>query len=150
MQTKAHSTLGLVFKAFLALIIAAFVPAIVVSFFFSVSARSTEGSGITLLIAFAFTLAHALVLGGPLLLLGIRLGAIRWWSCILAAFFIGFIPSAWASGASFLDAWPMGVLGAIGGFTFWLLWRLWIRRNAAVKASTAVDEPVVAKDGADL
>ena len=129
-RTKANTTLGSVFRTLVALLIAAAVPAIVVTFFFTVSARSTRGSGIAFLIAFAFTAAHALVLGSPSLLLGIRLHAIRWWSCLLFSFLIGFIPSAWASGASFLDAWPMGILGAIGGLTFWLLWHFWVRRSA--------------------
>ncbi len=136
-----------ILQTFCALLFAAVVPAVVVTFLFSVASPSSHGAGIAFLIAFAFTAAHALILGGPLLLLGILLHAVRWWSCILAAFFIGFIPSALASGPSFLDAWPMGLLGAIGGFVFWLLWHVWVRRMP-LRTTLLPAEPPVPRNGA--
>ena len=78
---------------------------------------------------------HVLVLGVPAFLLGKKLHAIRWWTCIITAFVIGGLPVTlltWHNSPPigwqivFL-AW--GSLGVSGGFVFWLLWRYWVNGN---------------------
>ena len=126
------SKLQQVFKGFVALLISAVVIAIVVAILFAVSAKQPEGFAIAFLFAFIFTAAHSFLLGGPLLLLGAWRNAIRWWSCLLIGFLVGFIPSALVTGSDFLSAWPMGLFGLIGGLTFWLVWHYWVQRGPAL------------------
>ena len=156
MEANRSSKLQLALKTLLALLAGAVVPALIVAVVATVSitkadAPSSAGSvlltvlstaGITFLFALAFTAAHAFILGLPMVLLGIKLHAIRWWSCILVSFVIGFVPSALVSGSNFMSGAPIGgVLGAIGGLTFWLVWHFWVQHLSAGAAS-ASSEPV--------
>ncbi len=145
METGRSSRLQQVIRIVAALLAGAVVPAVVVATVYmralaqpSTTAWDWQPSpsafGITFVVALAFTLAHAFVLGLPLLLIGLRLRALRWWSCVLAAFVIGCVPSLWAS-ASLMEALPMGVLGAIGGLTFWLTWRHWPQQGQVTEAA---------------
>jgi hypothetical protein len=156
MEANRSSKLQLALKTLLALLAGAVVPALIVAVVATVSitkadAPSGPGSvllmvlstaGITFLVALAFTAAHTFVLGLPMVLLGVKLRAIRWWSCILVSFVIGFVPSAWASGSNFLSGAPIGgALGVIGGLTFWLVWHFGVQRLSSGAAS-ASSEPV--------
>ena len=86
------------------------------------------------IIAYLIGLVHTLFLGLPAFLLGLRLHAIAWWSCILVGFVIGGLPmTIWMHGGWLVFlAW--GFFGASGGFGFWLLWRFWVRWNPPGKA----------------
>jgi hypothetical protein len=78
-------------------------------------------------IAYLIAIAHTLILGVPAFLLGLRLHAIYWWTCILVGFVIGGLPMAiWMQGG-WLVFIPYGLCGAIAGLGFWFLWRFWIR-----------------------
>jgi hypothetical protein len=85
-------------------------------------------------VAYLIGIVHTLCLGVPAFLLGLRLHAIYWWSCILVGFVIGGLPmTIWMQGIWLVFlAW--GFFGAIAGFAFWLLWRFWVRWNPPVKA----------------
>ncbi len=78
-------------------------------------------------IAYLIACAHAFVLGIPAFLLFKRLNAVHWWTCILAAFLIGGLPIVFWCGWSESITW--GLLGASGGFAFWLLWQFWIHSD---------------------
>jgi hypothetical protein len=71
--------------------------------------------------------AHGFLLGIPAFLLFKRLNTIHWWTCILVAFLIGGLPIGLWRGWSESVAW--GLLGASGGFGFWLLWQFWIHSD---------------------
>jgi hypothetical protein len=103
------------------------------------------GSGALFVSAF-----HVVILGLPASILGERLKLIRWWSSVVVGFFIGCIPIAglqlssgtqysmangveyFVDGARTSAGWLQfaefvllfGFLGALGGFAFWLTWRL--------------------------
>jgi hypothetical protein len=78
-------------------------------------------------VAYLIGIVHTLFLGVPAFLLGLRLHAIYWWSCILVGFVIGSLPlSIWMQG-TWLVFLAWGFFGASGGFAFWLLWRFWVR-----------------------
>src|SRR5689334_3831648 len=82
--------------------------------------------------AFVVALIHSFLFGLPAFLLGFRLRAIYWWSCLIVAFLIGFAPSAMvalSSNRGLLSLSGFGVPGAIGGLTFWLLWYFWISNS---------------------
>jgi len=90
--------------------------------------------GMLFFFAYLAASAHMLVLGIPAFLLGKRLDAIRWWSCIIVGFVIGSLPMAiWMQGEWVVFV-PWGLFGAIGGLAFWLLWRFWIRFDQQVRA----------------
>ncbi len=136
-------------RGFIALLVVAAAAAIIVSIAFTISySRAPEhgdylsAAAITFVFAFAFTAAHTFLLGLPLLLIGAWLHLLRWWSCIVAGFLIGFLPSALVSGSSFLESWPMGVLGAIGGLIFWPLWNFWVQRTPVRVAAGPTEPPV--------
>lgn len=95
-----------VFMSFIALVVASIAPAIVMAVFFATSEKSWEGILIGFFIALAFYAAQVFILGLPLLLVGVRLHAIRWWSCLLVSFLIGYVPNASASGWD-MSTWPM-------------------------------------------
>ena len=78
-------------------------------------------------IAYVTGLVHTLFLGVPAFLLGLRVHAIYWWSCILSGFVIGSLPvTVWMQGTWLVfPSW--GWFGASAGFAFWLLWRFWVR-----------------------
>lgn len=66
-------------------------------------------------------------------LAGLFLKLIRWWSSIIVGFLLGCLPYAPKGLSAFKntqftgDFWlmcGMGILGAIGGLSFWLIWRL--------------------------
>lgn len=94
--------------------------------------------------------------GLPAILIGWRLGLIRWWTCIAAGFFLSSIPGGlylWesttnartTSSANGIQYWingapttagliqylgsvlVMGLMGALGGFSFWLIWKFFSR-----------------------
>ena len=78
-------------------------------------------------IAYLIAIGHILILGIPAFLLGLRLHAIYWWSCILVGFVIGGLPVTLLTRAPQVVFIPYGLCGAIAGLGFWFLWRFWIR-----------------------
>jgi hypothetical protein len=101
-------------------------------------------------------------LGIPVILLGWRLRLIRWWTCVIVGFFLSSIPgglylvdtfSKTTSSANGVQYWihgvpttaglieliisilVMGFMGALGGFSFWLVWRLFSRYGASESVS---------------
>lgn len=119
-------------KVVAALLAAAIMPAVVAG----ISARSIDFGVIVFLIA----LVHLVVLGIPVYLIGWITKTISLWSTLVAAFVIGAGPST-----ILLWLWPeypyspknafeifrfvsmTGFFGAIGGLTFWLIWRYWFQ-----------------------
>jgi hypothetical protein len=84
-------------------------------------------------VAYLIGIVHTLFLGVPAFLLGLRLHAIYWWSCLLVGFLIGGLPmTIWMKG-TWLVFLAWGFLGAMGGFGFWLLWRFWVRWDLQVE-----------------
>jgi hypothetical protein len=93
----------------------------------SLSSGSILVSVIIFVAAYLIAGAHVLILGVPAFLLGKRLNAIHWWTCILVAFLIGGLPiGIWDGWRNFL---PFGLFGASAGFAFWLLWEFWVYPN---------------------
>ncbi len=80
-------------------------------------------------IAYTFAGAHVLILGIPAFLIGNRLKAIHWWTCLLASFAIGGLPMSISGGWDWSGLLLYGALGMMGGLVFWLLWRFWIPGN---------------------
>jgi hypothetical protein len=103
-----------------------------------------------------FVIICVALFGIPITLLGWRLGLIRLRTCVLTGFFLGSIPgglflySAFSDGSSsangvqyWINGGPtsaglfqftilvlvLGLLGALGGYSFWLIWRLLTRRE---------------------
>ena len=68
--------------------------------------------------------AHILLFGIPAFLVARKWNAIHWWTCLVAGFLIGSIPTAILTGGG--EFIPEGLLGASAGLFFWLLWRIWI------------------------
>ena len=91
---------------------------------FSLQLGSIIVIGVSFVGAYLVAGAHVLVLGVPAFLLGKRLNAIHWWTCIIVAFIIGGSPIAiWDGWSNFIH---FGLFGASGGLAFWLLWEFWI------------------------
>jgi len=107
-------------------------------------------------IALPFVIIAVVLFGIPVAFIGWRLGLIRLWTCVLAGFFLSSIPgglflysvySGVSSSASGVQYWINGVptsaglfqftllvlaigfSGALGGYSFWLIWRLFTRRE---------------------
>ncbi len=84
-------------------------------------------------IVFVVASVQAIVLGIPAFLLGLRLRAIHWWSCIIMGFVIALGPGAvisWSEkihNIKFSDNIYWGLFGASGGLAFWLIWQFWTR-----------------------
>ena len=84
---------------------------------------------------FALVIAsvHIFILGIPALLLGQRLGIIRWWSTLSVAFIIGALPTTilfWHDRSAVYAFAPiMGFFGVVGGLAFWIVWRYWVRAD---------------------
>jgi len=155
MKTGSGGRLSLYLKSLVALLLGALVPALVVALFSCISLAKTRGAdpdappnltayllyllssgAIVFLFAFVFTAAAAFILGLPLALLGIRFRLIRWWSCLLVGFLIGFLPSLWASWPEFMNSLTVGGgLGILGGLTSWLVWHFWAGRHSGAKSS---------------
>ncbi len=154
MKTNSGSKLGTFLKSLVALLAGAFVPALIIALFAALSlamnrgtdldAPSTTGAylayllysaGIAFLFAMFFTAAFAFILGLPLALIMMRFRLVRWWSCLLAGFLIGYLPSLWASWPDFLGALSLGGIGTIGGLTAWLVWHFWVERAAEARVS---------------
>jgi hypothetical protein len=78
------------------------------------------------------------ILGLPLLLIGLKLRAIRWWSVLLVGFVIGYLPSAWSDNwATPLAYVSLGALGMIGALSFWLVWHFWVRRDSVTQPAVS-------------
>ena len=119
------------------------VPAIIVACYLLLAyapntfSDSIPAFGMIFILAYLIASAHLLVLGVPAFLLGKKLHAIRWWTCIITAFIIGSLPiTLWTWRNSPATGWQSiflgwGLFGASGGLTFWLLWRYWINQNSA-------------------
>jgi hypothetical protein len=98
------------------------------------------------------------VFGIPAILIGWRLRLIRWWTCVIVGFFLSSVPgglflfsakSNSTSSANGIQFWIhgvptiagmieylisvmiMGLMGALGGFSFWLVWRFFSRYGAS-------------------
>lgn len=84
--------------------------------------------------------------GVPAVFIGFALNLVRWWSSIIGGFFVGCLPFVAIELISLKNnpytvdnpfhSWSyfwqtglmMGALGAIGGFSFWLAWRLFEKK----------------------
>jgi hypothetical protein len=85
--------------------------------------------GILFVYAYLVAAIHVVLLGLPAFLLGNRLRAIRWWTCMIVSFVIGGLPLATVTQTGLLGLIQWGIFGMIGGFVFWLLWELWVRAD---------------------
>ncbi len=102
--------------------------------FFSSSSLFGSAPKYGVLFGYAYLIAgkHVLFLGIPAFLVGLRFNALRWWTCMIIAFLIGFLPillSTWYANKlqyGWQTLLPWGLYGVSGGLTFWLLWRFWI------------------------
>jgi len=105
------------------------------------------------LATFMIAAGHVAVMGFPASIIGWRFGFIQWWSSTIVGFFLGCLPIALLMlpkkgssasvqgiplkiGGVFTSAgWInfaqlvliMGFFGAVGGFSFWLVWQYWDR-----------------------
>ena len=128
-------------KTIVSFVVAPAVPAIIVASYLVLAYASRLNSDSLSAFALIFSLAyliaaaHVLLLGVPAFLLGKRLHAIRWWTCLIIAFIIGGLPiTLWTWHNSPPTGWwsvslAWGLFGASGGLTFWLLWQYWVNRN---------------------
>lgn len=74
---------------------------------------------------------HVGILGLPATIIGWNFKIIRWWSSTIVGFFLGGLPITILGLGNFstreYQFWQivflMGFLGAVGGFTFWLVWQ---------------------------
>jgi len=83
----------------------------------------SQATGIGLIV-FVVAGIHVVVFGIPAFLLCRLAGIIHWWTPPAAGFAIGVIPLAALGNAWFIPgALFLGLLGASGGFTFWLVYR---------------------------
>jgi hypothetical protein len=128
-------------KTIVSFLVVPAVPAIIVAGYLVLAYGSSTISdglpafGMIFILAYAIASAHVLVLGVPAFLLGKRLHAIRWWTCLIMAFIIGSLPitlltwhySPPMGWQSVFLGW--GLFGVSGGFVFWILWRYWINPN---------------------
>lgn len=134
-------------KATIAVLISPIFPSIVFTIYMYIRMTSNSSTitiqeGITISIylggiALIVMLIHALLFGLPLLFLGLYFNIIRWWSILIGAFIIGFMPCTVFlhlesqknvlvdHGLSVVNS-IAGLFGCIGGITFWLLWRYWV------------------------
>ncbi len=161
MESKRGSRTRLVLKTLVALLAGAVASALVVTSTFIISLARLGGntsdlrttlhyllnaSVITFGVSLFFTAIFAFILGGPLLLLGIKLRWIRWWSTILMAFLIGFIPALLVDDqpTRFTDSLLIGVYGALGGLAFWLVWHFWVQRTPPAPTVPLPAEPAPA------
>ena len=125
-MSRQESNLSIDEKEWHSFLIVPAVPATILSAF-SLASGSLLASVLIFVGAYLVAGVHVLVLGVPVFLLGKRLNAIHWWSCILAALLIGGIPiGIWDGWRSFI---PFALFGASGGFVFWLLWEFWIHEG---------------------
>ena len=123
-KQKSHRSIAE--KVFISFLITPAVPAAIFSVF-SLFSGSIIVSGFIFLGAYLVAGVHVLVLGVPAFLLGNRLNAIHWWTCILVAFLIGGSPiGIWDGWRSFI---LFALFGASGGFGFWLLWEFWVHAD---------------------
>jgi hypothetical protein len=123
-MNKQESNRSIDEKVFISFFITPAVPAAIFSAF---SLENVIVMGIIFVVTYLVAGAHVLVLGLPAFLLGQRLHAIRWWTCIVVGFVIGGLPIAIWRGSEFV-LWG-GLFGASGGFGFWLLWQFWIHSD---------------------
>jgi hypothetical protein len=125
-MSRQESNMSIDEKEWYSFLIIPAVPAAILSAF-SLASGSLLASVLIFTGAYLVAGAHVLVLGVPIFLLGKRLNAIHWWSCILAAFLIGGIPMGiWDGWRNFI---PFALFGASGGLVFWLLWEFWIHEG---------------------
>jgi len=129
-MNKQESNLPIDEKVFISFFITPTVPAAIFSAFFLLSGNIIV-IGVIFVVTYLVAGAHVLMLGLPAFLLGQRLHAIRWWTCIIIGFVIGGLPIAIWRGYEFF-LWG-GLFGACGGFAFWLLWQFWIHSDQQVK-----------------
>ncbi len=138
------------------MVASAVTPALLFSVYFAIVSadRHTDLSlaAIVFLVALIVTGAHVLFLGLPLFFLGLRYHAIHWWTVLPASFLVGYSPCTaylWLESFDATTYIPfgllgrclVGVLGAIGGLTFWLLWHFWVQHTPARPAAAPVDKP---------
>jgi hypothetical protein len=101
-----------------------------------------------IIFGYAFLVAggHLIAFGLPAFLLGLRLRAIHWWSCMLVSALIGGLPfTIWNwrtnSGMESSIALVAGFCGLIGGAIFWGLWRFWVRYDFGKSPSSSDPSP---------
>ncbi len=161
MAPKLGRRTRIVLKTLVALLAGAVLPALVVTSTFIISLVRLGGntgdfattlhyllnaSIITFGVSLFFTAIFAFIIGGPLLLLGIKLRWIRWWSTILMAFLIGYIPALLVDDqpTRYTDSLLIGVYGALGGLAFWLVWHFWVQRTRPAPTVPLPSEPAPA------
>ncbi len=161
MESKRGSRTRLVLKTLVALLAGAVASALLVTFTFIISIVRLGGdtggfaetvgfyrntSIITFLVSLMFTAPLAFIIGGPLLLLGIKLRWIRWWSTMLMGFLIGFIPAVLVDDqpTRYKDSLVIGLYGALGGLAFWLVWHFWVQRTPPAPTVPLPAEPAPA------
>ncbi len=143
MNSEKNEKLKIIFKTMISFLVAAALPAVVgVSYiagaWLSFPVTNPVGSPADQLLAFGsllpfsfiVALMHVLIFGVPAFLLGLRFRAINWWTSVIVASAIGIMPLAIlfssSSNFKFFNLLPLGLFGAIGGLTFWVLWRFWV------------------------
>lgn len=143
MNSEKKQKFKIIFKIIISFLVAAALPAVIgVGYIAGVwlsfpiinpvesLANQILAFGTLLPFSFSIALIHVLIFGVSAFLLGLRFRAIYWWSCIIVAFVIGITPLAVLFMSSlnfdFVTFLPFGLLGAIGGITFWVLWRFWV------------------------
>lgn len=107
-------------------------------------------------IALLTALFHVVILGIPLVIIAWHYKFIHLWTCLLTGFLLGCIPTAiifsgmnhltiekiysWASGI-LIPALFMGFFGTVGGFAFWLVWR--VRMAEAGRNNRQIDHQAI-------
>ena len=76
-----------------------------------------------MIFGFIIAMVHVIVLAVPAYLLVRLLGPVTWWAATLSGLAIGTLPAALIMSGSLFTILPMGVSGAAGGLTFWLVLR---------------------------
>jgi len=73
-----------------------------------------------------------IVLGFPLLCLGLKFHLVKWWSALIAGFIVGdllIVMFSWPRMPFLVGFFSMGTIGAVSAFGFWLTWTFLDRRD---------------------
>lgn len=95
------------------------------------------------IIIFIIASIHTFIFGAPLFILGLHLKMIRWWTTLISAFIVGYMPYTMIMFAISTNAdeikstlsyaatisLVLGLFGVSGGLSFWLLWKYWILKG---------------------
>ncbi len=111
--------------AALALVLAPVVSTVLFAFSGMLTEGGVAGTKGALVLVYLYSLAAGLVLGLPLLLLGLRLNLVRWWTALVAGIVAGGVAMFIFSLPDAVTAHNLAYAGAIGapsGLAFWLIW----------------------------